>query len=168
MIGQKIQDYLSNNKQAKEKVDTNKFHHAIEMMCLSAFLVHERFEQGPKSFWFPYLDALPLNYTLAVCWTTEQRQSLLGTPLHFVTQERLVWLQKIYEIVQNACPTEFTSHWTFENLIWAFSSISSRAFPKARQEKDAQSDWITITELCLYPVLDMVLVIYLVEPCSSS
>jgi hypothetical protein len=49
-------------------------------------------------------------------------------------------------------------HVTNEEFLWAFCSITSRAFPKSdssRQQNQTQEDWISLSEICLYPVLDM-------------
>ncbi|KAJ3179732.1 hypothetical protein HDU85_004731 [Gaertneriomyces sp. JEL0708] len=138
--------------------------YAPALILLAAFLVWERFEQS-DSFWAPYLESLPVKYQLPLWWTDEEVDVLLsGTNLEYVVQERAKLLKRGLAIVSEVCGEMFTHHsLTWENFLWAYSAISSRAFPRSRPapsasvSKDSAADDTTsaASELCLYPILDM-------------
>jgi hypothetical protein len=140
---------------------TNKmqYPHALEIICMAAFMVYEK--QNEDSFWLPFLESLPLDYNLPVCWPLECIEKLLvGTALETLTRKRLEWLRAVCEKINNDAPTFFQCNkLALKDLIWAYCSITSRAFPKSSKQKssveETGQDWITISEICLYPVLDM-------------
>lgn len=153
-IVQSLNEWFGSHAEQKKLIGGEKYPHAIEMLFMAIFMVHHRIDE--KSFWFPYLNSLPAHYNLPICWKTEKITALLeGTSLHFITIERIKWAEQVVSIVNEAVGHLFAPNaWTFDNFIWAFASISSRAFPKSRTE--TESDWVTLVEICLYPVLDMV------------
>ncbi|KAJ3346382.1 hypothetical protein HDU91_007052 [Kappamyces sp. JEL0680] len=81
-----------------------------------------------------------------------------------MTLERLAWLEKVVDKI-NHCAGKFFSGAALhlKEFLWAYASITSRAFPKSSTAKksqptsstDPEEDWVTISEICLYPVLDM-------------
>jgi hypothetical protein len=153
------------------EVDPDKNPHGLELVCLAAFMSVER--HNKESFWAPYLDALPLEYNLPICWPQDSLETLLsGTSLLLMTKQRLRWINSSLsllneylienKIVLDESSDEKYSLIKYDDFVWAYSSISSRAFPKAKKgmafsnQEDQQEDWIRITEICLYPILDMV------------
>ena len=139
---------------------SEKYAHALDIIVLAAFLVQQK--QVKESPWKPYLIALPKSYTLPICWKEETIKTLLkGTGLEFITLERIKWLHRCVEHVN----TRISSHLfpksnclTYEEFLWAFCSITSRAFPKSQTSKkdhETTQDWLNLSEICLYPVLDM-------------
>jgi hypothetical protein len=143
------------NENIYKEIDNEKYPHCVDVICMAAFMVNEHLAQ--KSFWAPYLNILPESFNMPVFWDVKEIKNLLdGTFLKHMTLERLKWLKRIVEIIQNIDHCDKIS---FELFLWAYGSITSRAFPKTVSTKNEpepnKEDWITITEICLYPVLDM-------------
>ena len=140
-------------------VDPKKYPHGLAVVILAAFMVQQLYQ--PDSFFLPYLQCLPKAYDLPICWPTETIKNLLnGTPLEFIATERRLWIQSIVKSINQSAGHFFPENKLDEkDFLWAFASISSRAFPKAKPkglyDSTLQSDWIAISEICLYPVLDM-------------
>jgi hypothetical protein len=128
---------------------------ALDLVSMAMFIVQERFNE--KSFWGPYLKSLPDKYSLPICWGESKIEKLLkNTPLEFKSIERIRWAKRVVAVVSRCSLSYFAADtWNLDNFIWAFSSILSRAFPKAKTSAEI-NDWITLSEICLYPVLDMV------------
>jgi hypothetical protein len=165
-IGQVILKYFNEND--FEVIDERKYPHCVDVICMAAFMVYE-YKRG-DSFWDPYLQILPMKFNLPVCWDKDVINSLLGgTFLQKMTLLRLEWLKSVYKIISRF---DFHGKLDFGLFLWAYCSITSRAFPKTVKSKiDIQEkgiagedridttthedDWICITEICLYPVLDM-------------
>ena len=156
-IGERLMGWVSENPDTFEKIASeSKFPHADKIICMIVFMIEELFENGESSFWFPYLDSLPEQYSLPVCWSESDTDLLLkGTPLGFTILERKKWLNDIVGVIKEAGFFVSATYWNIETVTWAFASISSRAFPKSNAVASNTLDWITTTELCLYPILDM-------------
>eukprot|EP00842_Homolaphlyctis_polyrhiza_P003130 jgi/Hompol1/3818/HPOL_003364-RA len=179
-VGKAILSFLDSNPAEKQLVsDETKHPHAGILLAMSAFMVHELDVVGKASHWYPYLASLPQEYTLPLVWPQDRRSNLLlGTPLMHMIAERLEWIEQGTRIVQRACGQDIfpSGTLTTRRLLWAASAIWSRAFPKARQYKQQQQqqqtqttkdsdnssdnrqssqDWISLSEICMYPILDM-------------
>lgn len=143
------------NEAPDKKIDISGYPFAIDIVSMALFIVYEKYNQ-PLSFWRPYLDSLPQKYNLPICWEESKILYLLrNTPLEFKTIERRRWAQKVVDVVSQSCHKFFSDDtWNLENFIWAFCTILSRAFPKATTTSEIEN-WITLSEICLYPVLDM-------------
>jgi hypothetical protein len=139
-------------------VFSERYPHAVELICMAIFMVYEKV-LNPESHWKPYLDSLPLKYNLPICWDEKDWKLLEGTNLFSATQKRKKWLRDVHEVVGPLLMTVFDRKLEYEELLWGYCSILSRAFPKARndagEDQAAESDWITLSEICMYPALDM-------------
>ncbi|TPX62981.1 hypothetical protein PhCBS80983_g00134 [Powellomyces hirtus] len=162
-LGVRLDAYL--RKHSAVLTQQGKDPYAPGLILLSAFMAYERFE-NPDSFWKPYLEALPERYELPLWWSEDEVHRLLGgSNLRHIVEERKKLLNKGLDMIKEACGDLFvqgTMCW--ENLLWAYSAISSRAFPRARpatvdEREHAAEEAMEISsgasELCLYPVLDM-------------
>ncbi|KAI9205672.1 uncharacterized protein BJ171DRAFT_441384 [Polychytrium aggregatum] len=163
-VGKAIRSYLS-----KHPESSTAFHDASDPYCaglllMSAYLVYERFERPEgESFYYPYLNSLPKTFNIPMWWPIEQVEELLkGTNLFYIVQSRKALLTRGLKLIQLACKDVFPKGTlTWDNMLWAYSAISSRAFPKSRLTKREEADdelpsvLGTASELCLYPVLDM-------------
>ena len=128
---------------------------SIALVLLSSFLAHERFI-NKSSFWKPYLSSLPPTFKniLPVEWSDSDIESLKGSPIYHIIKDRIKLLHDTVEfvgLVLSKFPLPDGVEWNveFSDIAWACGVISSRAFPRKNEENDS-------TELCLYPVLDMV------------
>ncbi|OAJ39683.1 hypothetical protein BDEG_23513 [Batrachochytrium dendrobatidis JEL423] len=164
-IGKAILTYIDEHQDAKQKIsDKIKHPHAEILLAMAAFIVHQVSLPTADSHWLPYLASLPKNYALPLMWTRDRIQNLLGgTSLLYMIIERLEWIQNSTKVVENACGHYFpTGALTVQSMQWATCSIWSRAFPKAKPSLDLQDgshqdvqDWIGLSEICLFPILDM-------------
>jgi hypothetical protein len=194
-IGWAITNYFINHPEEANTLGGGTDPYAQGLILLAAYLAHEHFAL-PKgqSFWSPYLSSLPDKFDLPLEWPEKDISDLLrGTNLAFIVRERRRLLSDAVELVHKACK-ESNIVWgaksekpgkcdlTMEQLIWAYSAIASRAFPKPISVSDQQEESKTsesqelsenekkeiaasnailnstarVSELCLYPVLDMV------------
>ncbi|KAJ3323721.1 hypothetical protein HDV06_001451 [Boothiomyces sp. JEL0866] len=159
-IGKLVANYLKESH--PELISPEQYPHGREIICMAVFMVHEKYEV-PNSYWASYLNSLPKDYNLPVCWEPDTIAGLLGgTNLEYITFDRLRWFHQIVPAIEECAGRLFNGSWTLANFLWAYASITSRAFPKAKKEEKfgvdsstIESDWISISELCLYPVLDM-------------
>ncbi|KAJ3092570.1 hypothetical protein HK102_005608 [Quaeritorhiza haematococci] len=151
--------------------------HAEGVLFMCAFMIWDRFEgqdstnqdgwglkwsaeSAKPGFFLPYLASLPTEFpTIPLFWSDDQlTEEFKGTNMELIIKHRKKVLKKGFETLVKACGHMFHSgSLTWEKFLWAYSSISSRAFPKisllkasARESKKSER-----TQLCLYPVLDM-------------
>ncbi|KNE66902.1 hypothetical protein AMAG_11375 [Allomyces macrogynus ATCC 38327] len=109
--------------------------HVCTKTILWLFIVHEFFNKGRASMWFPYLRALPRSYDTPLFWPERERAWLRGTNLHFVVAEKEAELQADFAAAKVVILDRFLEVWgdtstlTFANFLWARTSCSSRAFP---------------------------------------
>ncbi|KAJ3372531.1 hypothetical protein GGF31_001972 [Allomyces arbusculus] len=109
--------------------------HVCTKTILWLFIVHEFFNKGRASKWFPYLRALPRSYDTPLFWPEHERAWLRGTNLHFVVTEKEAELQTDFAAAKAVILDRFPEVWgdestlTFANFLWARTSCSSRAFP---------------------------------------
>ncbi|KAJ3148776.1 hypothetical protein HDU86_007331 [Geranomyces michiganensis] len=163
VVGAQLHEYL--RVHSEELTQRGRDPYAPGLILLSAFMLFERFE-NPTSFWKPYLEALPSEYELPLCWSDVEVEELLkGTNLCHVVRERRKLLKRGLVMVREACGHLFANkslHW--KNFLWAYSAISSRAFPRAQSADADEREHVAeealelcsgASELCLYPVLDM-------------
>ncbi|KAJ3260467.1 hypothetical protein HK103_000609 [Boothiomyces macroporosus] len=159
-IGKLVANHLKESH--AELISPEHYPHGKEIICMAVFMVYEKYE-ATDSHWASYLNSLPKDYNLPVCWAPDAIAGLLGgTNLEYITFDRLRWFQQIVPAVEECAGHLFNGTWNLENFLWAYASITSRAFPKAKKDEKygvdsstIESDWISISELCLYPVLDM-------------
>ena len=147
--------------------------HAIGVLFMVAFLMHQRSQPG--SFFAPYVLSLPQSYdSISLFWPEQDRRILFrNTNLNTIIEHRLAHLKDGFEHVTKSCSHLFENaekDFTWDCFTWAYSSISSRAFPRLsllgnvdrgyiyKTQEEAQK-----TEICLYPVLDMVLILFLIN-----
>ncbi|KAI8830081.1 hypothetical protein BJ741DRAFT_621058 [Chytriomyces cf. hyalinus JEL632] len=140
--------------------------YATPTLLLAAFLAHERFH-SKTSFWKPYLESLPPTFNLPIEWDEYQVGLLEDTNLHYMVQDRQAMIKRAVELFNEAFRGESMPALTFDELRWGYGVIQSRAFPKnksvaivdecERQNEDVKLDEKqALSELCLYPVLDMI------------
>ncbi|KAJ3046399.1 hypothetical protein HK097_000891, partial [Rhizophlyctis rosea] len=143
--------------------------YAPGLVMLSGYLVYERFVKAKQCFWAPYLYNLPTQYSLPIWWETKELEvGLAGTQLLHVVRERKKLLERGLALLQRACRDLFQDeslNWL--NLLWAYSAISSRAFPRSRAATPVTDERFEIgqetveaageaSELCMYPALDLI------------
>ena len=131
----------------------SKYPHAMELIVLTVFLVIEKRTCG---FWQPYIESLPSEFDLPLMWSPKEIKYLLyGTSMESITNEKLQWIAQVVEALNKVEGYEISLY----EFKWAYSAISSRAFPRAKLKEASSSvtnnEWISISEICLYPVLDM-------------
>ncbi|KAJ3291545.1 hypothetical protein HK104_005969, partial [Borealophlyctis nickersoniae] len=167
-FGTRFSDYLNSHKEdAALLSQSGRDPYAPGLIFLSAYLVCERFEKRATSFWAPYLYSLPARYSIPLWWEEGQVEvAFQGTNLKHVVEERRKLLKVGLDVVKRACGDLFESgSLTWDHLLWAYSAISSRAFPRAKVKtptdgRDHAAEGAVevageASELCLYPVLDM-------------
>ncbi|KAJ3304342.1 hypothetical protein HDU76_005208, partial [Blyttiomyces sp. JEL0837] len=148
-LGRAIVQYMHKHPDECKSLGGGTDPYAPGLVLLASFLAHERFAppSTSPSFWHPYLNSLPLDFGLPISWPDDQVNSFLsGTSLAFIVRERRKLLQDAVDLVHRAC-TE--SNWqseydqpssgkfwklTYEELVWGYSVIASRAFPGKRSK----------------------------------
>ncbi|TPX32206.1 hypothetical protein SmJEL517_g04649 [Synchytrium microbalum] len=156
------------------------------LMLMIAYMVHELYVKQDGSFWYPYLSTLPETYDLPIVWEEDMvERELNGTNMAYFVSEKRKELRRAFDavssnesIVKKYFPTPGAL--TFDHWLWAYCSISSRAFPKRRSAAASEPDKIVDTnkkpeeysmraddpfilgdprveecELAMWPVLDM-------------
>jgi len=108
-----------------------------EYLAVACHLIHERHVLGEKSFWKPYIDVLPeteeVNPTFT--WSDDDLAFLNGSPVIAATKSLQMKLRREYDSLLggedglcNRFPDRFPKeHYTYENWIWAFTMLFSRA-----------------------------------------
>merc|ERR1719343_937551 len=108
-----------------------------EYLAIACQLIHERYVMRENSFWKPYIDVLPeteeVNPTFT--WSDEDLSFLNGSPVIAATKSLQMKLQREYDDLlggeDGLCskyPDRFPKeHFTYENWIWAFTMLFSRA-----------------------------------------
>ncbi|KAJ3174554.1 hypothetical protein HK101_010944 [Irineochytrium annulatum] len=162
-FGARICQYMDDNMEEVKRLSGGTDPYAPGLVLLAAFLAYERFV-SPSSFWFPYLTTLPKYFSLPLEWPEDDVDCLLrGTNLMHIVRERRRLLNDAVGLIQRACEgvdglKAVGSGLAYKELLWGYAVIASRAFPKQRgAEADADAVVATeaVSELCLYPVLDM-------------
>mmetsp|Transcript_18081 Transcript_18081/g.37529 ORF Transcript_18081/g.37529 Transcript_18081/m.37529 type:complete len:413 (-) Transcript_18081:1796-3034(-) len=96
------------------------------------FLMYER--QNRASFWRPFLDVLPCKFTTPLYFSDQELELLQGSPLYPLVNQVKQELEETFQhlVVDGAChaiPDIFNQGIaSFENFLWAFSVLNSRAF----------------------------------------
>lgn len=92
---------------------------------LATFLLREK--NDPNSFWKPYLDLLPSNYSsMPIFFSDEELSWLEGSPFLTQVYDKKCDLKKDYEAIQEVAPE--INEYAFEEFCWARMSASSRIF----------------------------------------
>ncbi|KAJ3394943.1 hypothetical protein HDU92_006408 [Lobulomyces angularis] len=171
-IGKKLQNYLNDNDDENSKSTVNFYFNNIRaegLLFMITYMVYERFENS-NSFWKYYLESLPETFpSLPYYWSPEEIDRYIGSETNLAKQikTRLKILKDGLNIVQLACGKEFINNTlTWNNFLWAYSAISSRAFPLLKGRIDSNDDKVfnesikpennaKNPECCMWPVLDM-------------
>lgn len=100
-------------------------------VTLALHLLNEKL--NPQSFWKPYIDALPSQYSTPLYWNSEDLQHLKGSPVQgdAINQYRNIARQYayFYRLLQkNPAATNLLlkDHFTYDNYRWAVSSVMTR------------------------------------------
>lgn len=129
-----------------------------EYLAVACQLIHERYVMGEESFWKPYIDVLPetdeVNPTFT--WSDEDLSFLNGSPVIAATKSLQMKLQREYDALLggedglcNKYPDRFPKeHFTYENWIWAFTMLFSRAI-RLRSLKEGET-------LSMVPYADLI------------
>ena len=88
-----------------------------ETLILTLFLLHER-SKGSQSHWYPYIQLLPQTYTTP-----------LFHPDNYVENTSVFYLtQTMHHSMSEVCDLVSLKTSTLEDFLWAYTTISSRAF----------------------------------------
>jgi len=129
-----------------------------EYLAVACQLIHERCVLGEESYWKPYIDVLPeteeVNPTFT--WNDDDLSFLNGSPVIAATKSLQMKLQREYEALLggedglcNKYPDRFPKeHFTYENWIWAFTMLFSRAI-RLRSLKEGET-------LAMVPYADLI------------
>ena len=129
-----------------------------EYLAIACHLIYEKFVMGNKSTMKPYIDILPevgeVNPTFA--WSDEDLNFLEGSPVIAATKSLQMKLKREYETLLegedgliNKFPDRFPAeHFTYENWIWAFTMLFSRAI-RLRSLKEGET-------LAMVPYADLI------------
>lgn len=108
-----------------------------EFLAIACQLIHEKYVLGEKSYYKAYIGVLPetseVNPTFA--WKDEDLEFLDGSPVVAATRSMQNKLRSEFESLvagENGLSTRFPErfpkeHFTYENWIWAFTMMFSRA-----------------------------------------
>lgn len=130
-----------------------------DYLAIALQLIYERYVEGEKSFYKPYLDVLPevdeVNPTFA--WDEDDLDFLAGSPVVAATLSLRAKLQREYEALlsdpnEGLCvkyPDKFpVEAFSYENWEWAFVMLFSRAI-RLRNLKEGEA-------LALVPYADLI------------
>lgn len=129
-----------------------------EYLAVACQLIHERCVLGEESYWKPYIDVLPeteeVNPTFT--WNDDDLSFLNGSPVIAATKSLQMKLEREYEALLggedglcNKYPDRFPKeHFTYENWIWAFTMLFSRAI-RLRSLKEGET-------LAMVPYADLI------------
>ncbi|KAJ0988277.1 hypothetical protein J5N97_006633 [Dioscorea zingiberensis] len=117
-------------------------------VSIALFLVFER-AKGDASAWRPYLDILPHSTDSTIFWSEEELAEIQGTQLLSTTLGVKEYVQSEFLKVENdvILPNRdiFPSTITYDDFLWAFGILRSRAFSRLRGEN-----------LVLIPLADLI------------
>ncbi|XP_010939836.1 fructose-bisphosphate aldolase-lysine N-methyltransferase, chloroplastic isoform X2 [Elaeis guineensis] len=117
-------------------------------VAISLFLLREK-ALGSASSWRPYLDILPLATDSPIFWSEEELSEIQGTQLLSTIMGVKEFVQSEFIKVEDdvILPNKdlFSSPITFNDFLWAFGILRSRAFPRLRGEN-----------LALIPLADLI------------
>mmetsp|Transcript_7694 Transcript_7694/g.8472 ORF Transcript_7694/g.8472 Transcript_7694/m.8472 type:complete len:614 (+) Transcript_7694:67-1908(+) len=129
-----------------------------EYLAIACQLIHEKFVLKDKSFFVPYINVLPqvdeVNPTFT--WSEDDLQALKGSPVIAATQSMQMKLKREYDDLLAApgklCETHPNlfpkEHFTYENWVWAFTMLFSRAI-RLRNVKKGET-------LAMVPYADLI------------
>ena len=129
-----------------------------EYLAIACQLIHEKYVMGDKSFYSGYLGVLPeveeVNPTFT--WSDEDLAFLEGSPVIAATKSLQMKLRREYDALLGGedgliakYPDRFPAeHFTYENWIWAFTMLFSRAI-RLRNLKQGET-------LALVPYADLI------------
>lgn len=111
-----------------------KYEYGLSTFRLMMHMIQILQEEGSKKYY--YLKSLPQSFNLPIEWGDDKLELIKGTDLYKITLEKKKWLQDALDVAQRR------KNYTQKDLLWAYSVISSRSFPKSKGK------------VCLWPVLD--------------
>lgn len=129
-----------------------------EYLAIACQLIHEKYVLGEKSFFKAYIDVLPevneVNPTFT--WSEDDLSFLEGSPVIAATKSMQMKLKNEYNDLLGGegklCdqyPDIFPrEHFTFENWVWAFTNLFSRAI-RLRSMKQGET-------LAMVPYADLI------------
>jgi histone-lysine N-methyltransferase SETD3 len=108
-----------------------------EYLAIATHLIYEKYVQGSKSKLKAYMGILPTTEEVdpTFTWREEDLNFLLGSPVIAATQSLQAKLRREYDALLGGpdglvakFPTRFPAeHFTYENWVWAFTMLFSRA-----------------------------------------
>ncbi|XP_005090792.1 actin-histidine N-methyltransferase [Aplysia californica] len=123
-------------------------------VILALHLLNEKL--NPQSFWKPYIDILPTQYSTPLYWGPDDLQLLKGSPVQgdAISQYRNIARQYayFYRLLQKnpaASKLLLKDNFTFENYRWAVSSVMTRQNQiPARDGSRATLGLIPLWDMC--------------------
>lgn len=117
-------------------------------VAVALFILRER-AAGADSPWRPYLDVLPPVTDSTIFWSEEELNEIRGTQLLSTTLGVKEYVQREFVKVEEEVilPNRnlFSSSITYDDLLWGFGILRSRAFSRLRGDK-----------LALVPLADLI------------
>lgn len=94
-------------------------------------LLYEKLEKGEKSFWFPYLETLPEEFTTTLYFTDEELEEFQDSKIKQFSKMRKQTVEKNFKLIFKQF--EFTNvtnkeRWTFEQFKWALSVLWAKTY----------------------------------------
>ena len=127
-------DFELSKEEGRVLSNDGKYEYGISTFKLMMHIIHLLQEEGCKKYY--YLKSLPSSFNLPIEWADDKLELIRGTDLYKITLEKKKWLQDALKVAERRRNTNY------KELLWAYSVISSRSFPKSRGQ------------VCLWPVLD--------------
>jgi len=131
-------DLCITRKSARKALGKDALQNGInEYLAIACQLIHEKYVLGEESFYEAYIGVLPeveeVNPTFT--WKDEELDFLQGSPVVAATRSLQMKLQREYDDLLGGeggliekFPDRFPKeHFTFENWVWAFTMLFSRA-----------------------------------------
>ncbi|KAL7547875.1 hypothetical protein ACHAWF_016225 [Thalassiosira exigua] len=131
-------DLCFTRKSARRALGNDALQEGInDYLAIACQLIHEKYVLGPNSFYAPYIGVLPeveeVNPTFT--WSDEDLAFLEGSPVVAATRSLQAKLRREYDDLVGGedgliakFPDRFPAeHYTFENWVWAFTMLFSRA-----------------------------------------
>jgi len=131
-------DLCITRKSARKALGKDALQNGInEYLAIACQLIHEKYVMGEESFYEAYIGVLPeveeVNPTFT--WKDEELDFLQGSPVVAATRSLQMKLRREYDDLLGGeggliekFPDRFPKeHFTFENWVWAFTMLFSRA-----------------------------------------
>ncbi|CAH1159824.1 unnamed protein product [Phaedon cochleariae] len=115
----------------KNIMETDQILSNMPNVALSIFLLYEKFKTD--SFWMPYINILPLNYSTVLYFTPEELEELTGSPTLEIALRQIksiarqyAYFYKLFNTSEDPISRLMKDKFTYWEYCWAVSTVMTR------------------------------------------